>query len=70
MNLDTFFEKFELFADAPDAVARMRELVLELAVQGKLVGQDCDDEPATVQLARIAAQKTKTGRVTRIKAGR
>ena len=37
MNLETFFEKFELFADAPDAVAKMRELVLELAVQGKLV---------------------------------
>jgi type I restriction enzyme, S subunit len=36
MNLDTFFEKFELFADAPDAVAKMRELVLELAVRGGL----------------------------------
>ena len=28
MNLDTFFEKFDLFADAPGAVAKMRELVL------------------------------------------
>ncbi len=37
MTLDTFFEKFELLADAPDAVGRMRELVLELATQGKLV---------------------------------
>ena len=37
MTLDTFFEKFDLFADAPNAVAKMRELVLELAVQGKLV---------------------------------
>ncbi len=36
MTLETFFEKFELFADAPDAVAKMRELVLELAVRGKL----------------------------------
>ncbi len=40
MNLETFFEKFDLFADAPDAVAKMRELVLQLAVQGKLVAQD------------------------------
>ena len=39
MKLETFFEKFDLFADAPDAVARMRELVLQLAVQGKLVEQ-------------------------------
>ena len=37
MNLETFFEKFDQFADAPNAVARMRELVLELAVQGSLV---------------------------------
>ena len=37
MTLDTFIEKFELFADAPDAVAKMRELVLHLAVTGKLV---------------------------------
>ncbi len=40
MKLDTFFQKFELFADAPDAVAKMRELVLGLAVQGRLVEQD------------------------------
>jgi type I restriction enzyme S subunit len=39
MNLETFFEKFELFADAPNAVAKMRDLVLLLAVQGKLVEQ-------------------------------
>jgi type I restriction enzyme S subunit len=39
MKLETFFEKFEQFADAPNAVAKMRELVLELAVQGKLVDQ-------------------------------
>lgn len=39
MTLETFFEKFDQFADAPDAVAKMRELVLELAVQGKLVEQ-------------------------------
>jgi type I restriction enzyme S subunit len=36
MNLETFFEKFDQFADAPRAVAKMRELVLELAVRGRL----------------------------------
>lgn len=36
MTLETFFQKFDLFADAPDAVVRMRELVLELAVRGQL----------------------------------
>jgi len=37
MDLSTFFQKFHQFADAPDAVAKLRELVLELAIQGRLV---------------------------------
>ncbi len=39
MKLETFFKKFDLFANASDAVPRMRELLLQLAVQGKLVEQ-------------------------------
>ena len=38
MTLETFFAKFDQFAGPPDAVAKMRELVLDLAVQGKLFG--------------------------------
>ena len=37
MTLATFFEKFDQFADAPDAVEKMREVVLELAVRGRLI---------------------------------
>ena len=37
MRLEQFFEKFELFADAPNAVGKMRELIVDLAVRGKLV---------------------------------
>ncbi|MFZ4779248.1 MAG: restriction endonuclease subunit S, partial [Terrimicrobiaceae bacterium] len=70
MTLDTFFEKFDQFAEAPNAVAKMRELVLELAIQGKLVAQSSDDEPAFKQLDRITSKKAKTGRVARVKAGR
>ena len=36
MKLDTFFEKFELFADAPNAVQKMRELVLRMAASGRI----------------------------------
>jgi type I restriction enzyme, S subunit len=36
MKLETFFEKFDQFADAPSAVAKMRELVLDWAASGKL----------------------------------
>ena len=39
MKLETFFEKFDQFADAPDAVAKMRELVLRLAFSGGLTGK-------------------------------
>ena len=31
MTLETFFAKFDQFADAPDAVGKMRELVLRLS---------------------------------------
>ena len=41
MKLETFFEKFDLFADAPDAVAKMRELVLQLGC----AGQTCSPGP-------------------------
>jgi type I restriction enzyme S subunit len=44
MRLETFFEKFDLFADAPDAVAKMRELVLRLAFAGGLSGKNANDD--------------------------
>ena len=34
MKLETFFEKFDQFADAPDAVAKMRELVRHGSANG------------------------------------
>ena len=47
MSNDWFFEKFALIADAPGAVEKMRELVLQLAVTGRLVPQEPTDEPAS-----------------------
>lgn len=58
MKLETFFEKFDQFADAPNAVAKMRELVLQSAVQGKLVRQDANDVPAS-KLIRDAVHARK-----------
>ena len=57
MKLETFFEKFDQFADAPDAVAKMRELVRHLAVTGKLVGQDPSDESGELLLKKINAER-------------
>lgn len=46
MKLETFFEKFDQFADAPNAVERMRELVLEFAVRGLLSERSENDQAA------------------------
>jgi type I restriction enzyme S subunit len=40
MTPETFYEKFEQFAEAPNTVAKMRELVLHLAITGKLADPD------------------------------
>jgi len=41
-------------------VKKLRELILELAVRGKLVPQDHNDEPASELLKRIQAKKNKS----------
>jgi type I restriction enzyme S subunit len=46
-------------ATAPGGVARLRELILTLAVQGKLVQQDPSDEPASELLKKIRAEKDR-----------
>ncbi|MBH1891972.1 restriction endonuclease subunit S [Serratia marcescens] len=40
-------------------IKKLRELILELAVRGKLVPQDPNDEPASELLKRIAAEKAE-----------
>ncbi|MGR5318507.1 restriction endonuclease subunit S [Vibrio sp. DNB22_19_1] len=40
-------------------IKKLRELILELAVRGKLVPQDPSDEPASVLLERIVAEKAQ-----------
>ena len=40
MKLETFFEKFDQFADAPDAVAKMRELIMWSAFSGAFSAEE------------------------------
>ncbi|EAA1887203.1 restriction endonuclease subunit S [Salmonella enterica subsp. enterica serovar Fluntern] len=48
-------------------IKKLRELILELAVHGKLVPQDPNDEPASVLLERIAAEKAELVKQGKIK---
>ena len=55
-------KKYELYG-----ITKLRELILELAVRGKLVAQDANDEPASVLLEKIAAEKAKLIKEGKIK---
>lgn len=48
-------------------IKKLRELILELAVRGKLVEQDPSDEPASVLLDRIAEEKARLVKEGKIK---
>ena len=52
-------ENLPLLVGAPNGIKKLRELILELAVRGKLVPQDPSDEPASDLLKRIAEEKAR-----------
>ncbi|OOL39845.1 restriction endonuclease subunit S [Pseudomonas sp. FSL W5-0299] len=52
-------DNLPLLAVAPNGIKKLRELILELAVRGKLVPQDPNDEPASELLKRIAEEKAQ-----------
>ncbi|THG87125.1 restriction endonuclease subunit S [Pseudomonas sp. A-1] len=52
-------DNLPLLAGAPNGIKKLRELILELAVRGKLVPQDPSDEPASELLKRITEEKAR-----------
>jgi len=44
---------------APYGIQKLRELILELAVRGRLVPQDPNEEPASLLLERIAKENAR-----------
>lgn len=52
-------DNLPLLAGAPNGIKRLRELIVELAVRGKLVPQDASEEPASELLKRIAEEKAQ-----------
>src|SRR5271166_4431295 len=59
MNAERLMAHYEKIAGAPDAIARLRRFILDLAVRGKLVPQDPKDEPAAAVLKRIAKENER-----------
>ena len=53
MNPERLLQHFDRISEAPDAIPRLRRFILDLAVRGKLVEQDPNDEPAAELLKRI-----------------
>ena len=59
MSEKMLVQNFEQCASAPNAIQKLWELILQLAVQGRLVPQDPDDEPASILLNKIKMEKSE-----------
>ena len=51
-------QHFDTAFAAPDGIKKLRELILTLAMQGKLVPQDPSDPPASQLLKDIVRRKS------------
>jgi type I restriction enzyme S subunit len=56
-SLELLEKYFDTAIASPDGIKRLRELILSLAMQGKLVPQDPTDQPASELLKEIEAEK-------------
>ncbi len=65
MTPQRFIEVFDTVVEAPGGIERLRELVLQLAVRGKLVPQEAEDESASQLLEQIQLE-AKNSRNTRV----
>ena len=67
MNAERLLAHYEQIADTPDAIARLRRFILDLAVRGMLMPQNANDEPASDLLKRIAKEKAQLVRAGEIR---
>lgn len=59
MDRSQLLQHFETLAETPDAVAKLRTFVSDLAIRGSLLPQNRADEPASSLLTKIRQQKQK-----------
>jgi type I restriction enzyme S subunit len=67
MSLQTFFDNFVLLADAPSGIVKLRELILQLAVQGQLDTQNPNDASASALFRKIQLHKARLIKDKRIR---
>jgi type I restriction enzyme, S subunit len=70
MNAEQLLQNFDRIAESPGSIAHLRRFILDLAVRGKLVEQDPNDEPASELLNRIQVEKEKLVQEGEIKQGK
>ena len=54
MDAQQFLAAFEHIANAPGGIVRLRVMITHLAVQGRLVPQIVDEEPAVTLISRVS----------------
>ena len=73
-NIEAIFAHIDLLeqnkADLQTAVKQAKSKILDLAIHGKLVPQDPDDEPASVMLEKLRAEKEAKIAAGEIKRGK
>ena len=50
MKVETFLERLDEIADTTSAVAKLRELIVQLAVRGDFVPNNPEDEPVGLKM--------------------
>ncbi|MBN1049304.1 restriction endonuclease subunit S [Clostridium botulinum] len=65
--MDMILEQFKTIFDRPEKVKKLRETILNLAVRGKLVKQDPNNEPASILLEKIREEKERLVKEKKIK---
>lgn len=66
--MDLLEQHFDTAFAAPDGIAKLREVILKLAMQGKLVPQHANDVPANELFKTIEAEKKRMLKDRKIKA--
>lgn len=66
-SIELLFANFDSLFTTEDSIDQLKQAILQLAVMGKLVPQDPRDEPASMLLEKIAADKEKLVKEKKIK---